>query len=324
LSFSIEVKNELCRSLNEENCCNTTELMAAILISGEVSVQGIKISGLRLVTENAAFARRLYSLTKMSIDAVPEIVIRKNNKLKKHATYIITLTSSANIASLLKKTGISVEKNDETGKYQLMPTNCDIKNPCCKKIFLRGAFLAGGALSDPEKTYHLEITSKNSSTAKFIKIMMREFGLKAKVIKRKASLVTYLKEGENIADFLNITGAHKALMKFENIRILKDMRNNVNRMVNCDTANLEKTVNASVRQIENIKYIEKNFGLKNLSKNLREIAEIRVQHPDASLAELGQLLNPPLGKSGVNHRLRKLEQIAENCRNNPGNMWNKK
>jgi DNA-binding protein WhiA len=189
---------------------------------------------------------------------------------------------------------------------------------CCKKSYLRGAFLAGGSISDPEKTYHLEIICHSAALARKINGLLVDFGLNGKIIKRKNNYVVYLKEGENIVDFLNIIGAHNALLKLENIRILKDMRNNVNRLVNCETANLGKTINASVRQVENIKYIRDNLGFSSLPKNLREIAELRLQYTDANLKELGEMLSPALGKSGVNHRLRRLDKIADDLRHSKG------
>lgn len=188
------------------------------------------------------------------------------------------------------------------------------RDSCCKRAFLRGAFLAGGSVSDPEKTYHLEIAAHYRDFASLIRTIINTYALHSKVIRRKGSMVVYLKEGENIVDFLNIIGAHRALLTLENIRILKEMRNNVNRLVNCETANLDKTVNASVRQISNIKYIQQHIGLETLPENLKEIAVMRLKHTDASLRELGDMLNPPLGKSGVNHRLRKLEKIADDYR----------
>jgi hypothetical protein len=187
-----------------------------------------------------------------------------------------------------------------------------LRSAGCKKAFLRGAFLAGGSISDPEKTYHLEITCHTKAVAGQVLSVLKGFGLNAKNICRKGNTVIYLKEGENIVDFLNITGAHTSLMEFENIRILKEMRNNVNRVVNCETANLDKIVNASVRQIENIKLVIEKAGLGSLPEGLRQVAETRLKYPDISFRELGEMLDPPLGESGVNHRLRKLDKIAEN------------
>ena len=180
-----------------------------------------------------------------------------------------------------------------------------------RKAYIRGAFLGGGSISNPEKAYHLEFVTHNEEYAEELSKIVNTYDLNSKVIQRKNSYVVYLKEGEQIVDVLNIIGAHSSLLHLENVRIMKEMRNNVNRLVNCETANLSKTVNASVRQIESIKLIQKEIGLQRLPKNLREIAEFRVKFPDESLKELGTMLDPPVGKSGVNHRLRRIEKIAE-------------
>jgi len=189
-----------------------------------------------------------------------------------------------------------------------------VKSSCCKRAFLRGAYLAAGSMSDPNKSYHVEIVCPSEVQANQIMKMLQDFGLDAKTVLRKKYYVVYMKEGENIADFLNIIEAHKALMEFENLRILKEMRNSVNRRVNCETANITKTVTAATRQIEDIEYIRDHYGLRNLPENLRQIAEIRLEYPDAPLKELGSYLDPPVGKSGVNHRLRKISELADKIR----------
>jgi DNA-binding protein WhiA len=273
----------------------------------------------RITTENAAFARKIYSNIKKICDIFPEVTIRKSRKLKKHVSYMLFITPALGSKKLLALAGIQMlEAADEQPAELVLADKDRLRHPCCRKAFLRGAFLAGGSISDPEKTYHLELTSRTLLQARELSRILGAFRLKARIIKRKGSYVTYLKEGENIVDFLNIVGAHSALMELENVRILKGMRNNVNRIVNCETANLEKTVNASMRQVENIQYIEEHIGFDRLPENLRDIAELRLEYSDANLAELGQLLSPPLGKSGVNHRLRKLDEIAEKHREKGG------
>ena len=186
-----------------------------------------------------------------------------------------------------------------------------IKNACCRRAYLRGVFLCAGSMSDPAKGYHLELVTSNERKAFQIQTMIREFELDAKIIRRKKYFVVYLKEGSNIVDFLNICEAHVSLMQFENERIVKEMRNSINRRVNCETANISKTVNAAAKQISDIEKIRDKYGFVNLPENLREVAIVRMEHPDASLKELGQYLTPTVGKSGVNHRLRKLSEIAE-------------
>jgi len=309
------VKNELCRIELDKECCLLAELAAVVRVSGAVKLLGAKEANIKIVTENAAFARRIFSYIKKQFRICPEVIARKSKRLRKHTSYILIITSSMGAEHILEK--IEMVKFSENGDISLknsMEWKKILSNQCCKRAYLRGAFLAGGSITDPEKTYHLEITCRSKNFAVETSALMNGFGLNAKVIKRKESYVIYLKEGENIVDFLNIIGAHSALMDLENVRILKEMRNNVNRIVNCETANLEKTVNASFRQVENIKLIRDNGGLEQLPENLREIAELRLEYSDASLKELGEMLNPPLGKSGVNHRLRKLDDIADSIR----------
>ena len=315
MSFSSTVKDELCRLENLSECCIMSELAAVFRLNGAAAAVPAGGFNIRVTTENAVFARWIYSSIRRLCDISPEVTIRKSRKLKKHVSYMLFITPALGSANLISQIGasMSVQSPDQPPEIVLPELN-NLKRLCCKKAFLRGAFLAGGSISDPEKTYHLELTSRTSGQARELKRLLGSFGLNARIILRKGSYVTYLKEGENIVDFLNIVGAHKALMELENVRILKGMRNNVNRIVNCETANLEKTVNASVRQVENIKYIAESIGFDSLPAGLRDIAELRLEYSDSNLSELGQLLIPPLGKSGVNHRLRKLDQIAEKHR----------
>ncbi len=191
-----------------------------------------------------------------------------------------------------------------------------IRKSCCKRSYLRGAFLAAGSVNNPEgSSYHLEIASMYEEQCHAMVQLANSFHLNARCIERKKGFIFYIKEGEKIIEFLNIIGAHQALFKFEDVRIMRDMRNSVNRIVNCETANLNKTIGAAVRQIDNIKLIKRELGLENLPDKLKEVAEIRLQHPDINLKEVGDLLKVKVSKSGVNHRLRKLDELAEKIRN---------
>lgn len=318
MSFSSTVKNELCRIENNDNCCLLSELSAVIDLSSIIKIVNSDEVNIRIITENAAFARRVFSIIKKLYNIYPEVIIRKSKKLKKHISYILVITASMGAKKIINDVGCLNSNRDSliliSEKHN---TKKGLKKGCCKKAYLRGSFLAGGSISDPEKTYHLEITTHKQCLAKTICSLINSFksnDFNAKVIKRKGNFIIYLKEGENIVDFLNIIGAHTALLELENVRILKGMRNSVNRIVNCETANLEKTINASMRQVENIKYLKDNVGFGSLPENLKVIAELRLIYPDANLTELGEALDPPLGKSGVNHRLRKLDKIAERLR----------
>lgn len=297
MSFSSTVKDEVCKIETSRKCCVLSELTAAIRISCNDGT-GCKTKLNVVKTEHEAFARRFISMIQKTFGVSPKLSIRKSNKLRKNIIYAVTINNSLNDDLLL-----DIIKNEK------LP-----KKTCCKKSYLRGAFLAAGSIANPQKIYHVEITCHDLNMALSLVRLLGDFKLNGRIAKRKNSFIVYLKEGENIVDFLNVIGAHKALMDLENVRILKEMRNSVNRIVNCETANLGKTVNASLRQIENIIYIRDNIGFDKLPAHLREIAEIRLKHTDASLKELGEILNPPIGKSGVNHRLNKLDKIAEEGR----------
>ena len=187
-----------------------------------------------------------------------------------------------------------------------------LEKTCCKRAFIRGAFLEAGSITDPNKSYHFEIVCKTMEQAEFLQNTIREgFGLHAKIVERKEHFVVYIKEGEEIVEMLNIMEAFVSLMNLENIRILKEMRNSINRKVNCETANLMKTVNSATRQIQDIEYIRDSIGIDALPKNLQEVAWVRLENPNVTLKELGELMDPPVGKSGINHRLRKIERIVQ-------------
>ena len=189
-----------------------------------------------------------------------------------------------------------------------------LERQCCRRAFLRGAFLCLGSMSDPGKSYHLEFVCEHEPWAEQIRQTIAGFQIEAKIIRRKKYYVVYLKEGAGIVDLLNVIGAHRALMQMESLRVEKEVRNSINRQVNCEAANISKTVNAASKQIEDIEYLKRHYGLLNLPDGLRQMAEVRLEHPDSSLSELGKYLNPPVGKSGVNHRLRKLGELTERLR----------
>ena len=191
---------------------------------------------------------------------------------------------------------------------------CDglvVQSECCRRTFIRVAFLEKGTVNDPSKGYHLEIACRGNSQATQLCELMAKDGIKGRVIERNKRMSVYVKEAEQISDMLALMGAHKAVLLMENERVIHQMRGTVNRRVNCETANINKTVNAAVRHIDAINYIQSHGGLKSLPDNLREMAQVRIDMPDTSLGDLGQYLDPPVGKSGVNHRLRKLVEIAE-------------
>lgn len=182
------------------------------------------------------------------------------------------------------------------------------------RLCIREAFIKAGSINDPNKKYHLEVMFKTKNKAEEMQSLLKNFNINAKIIKRENEYMLYLKDGEEISEFLALIGANNSVIKFEEIRVLKETRNDINRLVNCETANLNKTINASVKQIEDIKLIKKKHKFSSLPENLQEIAELRISNPDVSLVELGKMLKEPIGKSGVNHRLKKIASIAEELR----------
>jgi DNA-binding protein WhiA len=261
-------------------------------------------------TENAAIARRIYTLIKKSYDVQVELLVRKKMRLKKNNVYIVRLSQRAK--EILEDMKILGE-----GFTFIHDIASDlIKKKCCKRSYLRGAFLAGGSVNNPEtSSYHLEIASLYKEHNDSLCELMNKFGLNSKTLERKKGYITYLKEAEKITEFLNIVGAVNALLRFEDVRIVRDMRNSVNRLVNCETANLNKTIGASIRQVENIRYINETVGLNILPDKLREIAELRLHYTDVTLKELGEMVTgSTISKSGINHRLRKIDEIADKLR----------
>ncbi|MFA6807864.1 MAG: DNA-binding protein WhiA [Eubacteriales bacterium] len=305
MSFSTVTKEELARVEENRKSCRLSELAALIRMDGMLQISANQKYSLNVTTENASVARRIYGLAKTLLELPSGIVVRRKLRLKKNNSYLVKIYPKG--MEDLQELGLL---NDE-GEIIAGITKKLIKKKCNQKAYLRGAFLAGGSISNPEGNYHLEIITNNIILAQDLSNLINVFNLNAKISTRKKIHVVYIKESEHIFEFLALIGAHQAVFKFENIRILKGMRNQVNRIVNCETANLTKTVDAAVRQVENIKLIEKTIGVNALSDNLREIAFLRMEYPDSSLKELGEILTPKVGKSGVNHRLRKIEEIAE-------------
>jgi DNA-binding protein WhiA len=312
MSFSSQVKDEISRIPLDDKCCLLCELAAIIRIGGFFSLQKDGYHQVSLSTENASLARRIFINAIHAFDFHPSVITKKSRKLKKHNLYVLTMKGSFATRMALGDMGL-VEVADAMGVFN--PIESIAGNECCIRSYLRGAFMIGGSLSQPEKGYHLEMVSANRKEVTDISAMMGRYGIRGKVILRRNTYVCYIKESENIVDFLNVIGAHNALMQYENVRIIKDMRNNVNRAVNCETANLEKTVNTAYRQMEAIRLIDNVTGIAALPQELQVVALLRMDHPDATLQELGKLMVPALGKSGVNHRLRKIEEIAENLKN---------
>lgn len=277
MSFSSEVKEELARQHSKSKHCQIAELAAMIMQEGRISMSPLALS---FDTENPILIEKYAALMKRAFE------IDVSKELDSH--------NCKKIVEAIQ--GLYLEKT------------------CCKRAFIRGAFLASGSMSDPNKAYHFEIVCRTPEQAGRLQELMKEFETEPKVIERKNYYVVYLKEGSQIVDMLNVMEAYVSLMNLENVRILKEMRNSVNRKVNCETANISKTVNAAVKQIADIELIRDTEGLDSLPMPLREMAQVRLDHPEAPLKDLGTYMDPPVGKSGINHRLRKLAAVADAIR----------
>lgn len=310
MSFASDVKKEL-TNLPIDESYSKAELSALIQMNGVISISSEKIV-VDIQTENAAIARRIYTLLKFFYpEVVIKLLVRKKMRLKKNNVYIVRIVKyGKEILQDLEIIGdtLSASKN-------ISPTF--FENKSTRAAYLRGAFLAGGSVNNPgTSSYHMEISTLYQEHAEGLRELMNTFRLNSRTLERKKGFIVYLKEAEKISDFLGIVGAHSALLRFEDVRIVRDMRNSVNRLVNCETANMNKTISAALRQVENIKLIDRTIGLDTLPEKLQEIAFLRLEHQEASMKELGEMASDGISKSGINHRFRKIEEIADKIRNN--------
>jgi DNA-binding protein WhiA len=311
MSFSSECKSELARVEEGKKCCTLAWIAGFVRMCGRVMLAGGGRLQLRVVTEDPAVARLFVKQVKSYFAVGAELSIQRNQSgiSRKTYSYSMVIDAESGAEQILRETGILTVREGcnvlSQGIFEPL-----IKKKCCRRAYLRGAFLGAGSVSDPEKSYHLDVSCNSGELAQDLRRLVNGFGLRAKVAPRRKMQVVYLKEAEQISDLLTILGAHNTVLRFENVRVTKEVRNAANRKVNCDAANLDKTVNTAARQIEEIRLIEERMGLRALPDSLRALAELRLSHPEASLTELGGLLDPPLKKSGVNHRFQKLSEIA--------------
>ena len=314
MSFSGNVKEELSHQIAQARHCQIAELAALISMCGAVVITPGEKYRIKIHTEKIAVARKCFTLVTKTFNIRTDISVRRNLE-KGSETYMLVIREHEDALRILQATKLIGEREDAYSALHIVDPIL-VQQPCCKRAFLRGAFLAAGSMSDPNKAYHFEIVCTTVNMAEQLRRMMCSFSMDAKIVARKKMYVVYLKEGAQLVDMLNIMEAHVSLMELANVRILKEMRNAVNRKVNCETANINKTVSAAVKQVEDIRYIQQTIGLDKLSDGLKEMAILRLEHPDATLKELGEISDPPVGKSGVNHRLRKIGEIAEGVRQN--------
>ena len=313
MSFSGMVKEELSRQIGSGRHCRIAETAALLIAGGRICmINGEPV--LRFQMENDSVVRKYFTLLQKTFNMLPVISVKESRYSKKGRIYYVDISDPEKMELVLQSTKLGIRK-EESGELFLQNTLV-VQQPCCKRAFLSGSFLASGSISDPEKGYHLEIVCADEERAELLQNLIHNFEIDARIVVRKNSYVVYMKEGARIVDMLAVMEAGQSLMNLENIRIVKEVRNTVNRKVNCETANINKTVNAAVKQIEDIRLVEREIGFESLDERLAELAELRLQFPEATLKELGMMLTPQVGKSGVNHRLRRLSVMAEELRGN--------
>lgn len=305
MSFSEEVKKELYEQIPTSRHCQLAELAAYFWYIGQIKLVEKRFL-LSYLTENEKLTKKVFTLIRKTFNIQKDSLIEVKGRLElsdEEAAY-----SVLSALKVINNQGVFESSFDSDKVNQLL------NKGCCKRAYLRGAFLCGGSLTDPSKGYHMEFVSRTKEQADFVVDILENFDIHAGCTLRKDRYISYIKDSSKIVDALNVMEAPLALMSMENERIIKEMRNSINRRVNCEAANINKTVNASTRQVEDIKYIISTKGIDYLPKPLRQMAEVRLENPDSPLKELGELMDPPVGKSGVNHRLRKISQLADEIR----------
>lgn len=295
MSFSADVKEELVNIIPHDRHCRIAELTALLAFAGKREGNAIRVYP---TTETQAGIRKCFTLLNKTFNINTD-VFKKD--IEKNKTYIEFNRESPGMDKVLDAIAT------EAPMYLLT-------NDCCKRAYLRGAFISAGFINDPNKAYHLEFVCSDEVTAEMLMELMEDFNANTKMVLRKKYYVVYVKDSDTIQDILNVLEAHKAMMELVNTRIVKDFRNDTNRRVNCDVANAAKALSTGLKQIEDITLIQNTIGLNSLPLQLKEIAEVRLNNPDSTLGELGELLDPPVSKSGVNHRLRKISEQAQRIR----------
>ena len=309
MSFTAEVKDELSRVFPKAACCPKAELSALIRVEGTLHVTGPERFRLEVATETAPVARKTIKLMHEVYDLKTELTVRRS-VLHKANNYLITVPTQPDLTRTLSDLGILDDAQRLT--YGIAPQL--VRKDCCAISYLRGAFLGGGFVADPHGDFHFELTAETEDLAGDLVELMSRFGIEAKVVRRRKLFSVYLKGAEPIVDFLALVGAHRALLRTEDVRILKSMRSQVNRLVNAETANVQKAADAAVSQLEDIRLLASTRGLEKLPPALSELAYLRLEFPDVSLRELGELADPPLSKSAVYHRIRRIEELASRAR----------
>ena len=310
MSFAAETKNELSRVNPEKKCCQLAEIAGFLRVSGSIRLAGGGKFKIVTATDNPAVARHYKKLIKEYFSVETALEIGDAQGPKKGHLYMLTIDPDMHSEQILRETGILLVREGNNfisdGIYSTL-----IRSKCCKKSYLRGVFMGSGTMNDPSRGYHLELVCATQTLAADLKKMINSFiDLNAKIVKRKDKYIVYMKSSENICDTLSIMGAHSQRLLFEEVVLNKDIVNATVRLTNCDNANTDRTLDASSRQIASIRKIEKLRGLDILPPKLRQAAQLRLEYPEASLIQLGEMMDPPMKKSGINNRFRKIEEIA--------------
>lgn len=300
MSFAEEVKNEIAHYTPENAACRYAELAALLCMGGSLILGSQGHIGIEFSTSNNAVARKALTMWMYAFDVRPEVRVRQGLRLRKKNYYILRVPPSEACTEALEQLSL-FPRQDE---FQTI----DLKKSDCQRAFLRGAFMGGGSVNQPKGDYHLELVTGNASFAGRLLKIMRHFHVPAKMTDRKGEYLVYVKEGNGVSSFLQYIGATQAYMQFESVRVVKDMRNNVNRVVNCETANLQKTVDAAIRQRQAIETLQQSGYYQRLTEKLQEAAELRLRYPEAPMSELAALSG--VTKSGLAHRFKKLADIA--------------
>ncbi len=313
MSFSSDVKNELEKQVSSARHCQLAELSAIMMNAGLVKCLNNGQYCIYLLEDSERVSRKFFTILKKAFNIGADVLTDSDRITSNGKAYRAAIRGGDEVAAVLKALRL-MDENDVLKDQSYGINQMLIMKSCCKRAFLRDTFLCIGSISDPSKSYHLEFACNHERLAEDLKAVIESFDIDARIIRRKKYYVVYIKESTSIVDLLNVMEAPVSLMNMENERIVKEMRGAINRRVNCETANITKTVNAASRQTADILYLRDHYGFENLPEILRDMAEARLRYPDATLLELGKCLDPPVGKSGVNHRLRKLSELAEKIR----------
>lgn len=312
MSFSRDTKLEISKIVPDRKCCQLAEIAGFLCFAGSVTMSGKGI-GIRVYIDSPAVARLFITLVKEYFGAKTALSLGEPKAITKEKTFVLNITPDMNAEQILREVGMLGVKEGSNYFDDWIAANV-IKKRCDKKAALRGIFLASGSISDPSKSYHMEITCDKENRAKEVSKLINSFGLKSKIVIRKNRYVVYIKEGEQISDFINIIGASSQVLKFQDVMITKDIKNKANRISNCEAANLDKTVNAAQKQIADIELIDSVRGIETLPDRLYETAKKRLEFRELGLAELAKEFDPELTKSGLNHRFAKIAEIAAKIR----------